>query len=92
MDNKRNRAARIWLGLSLSALAVAGLLAQLHRQQALDRPGAVDAAPAAQTVLQPMVDPGLGAPASPAEQRLHPRRGALSMPYFSFARLLRPGS
>lgn len=91
MDSKRNRAARIWFGLSLSALAVAGLLAQLHRQQALGPPGAIDAAPTAQTVLQPMVDPGLGAP-SPDEQRLHPRRGALSMPYFSFARLLRPGS
>lgn len=83
MDSSRKRSATTWLGLTLLALAVAGLMAQVHRQQA---------AATTETVLQPVLDTRPGTRPSPAQDAPHHRRPALSMPYFSFARLLRPGS
>jgi hypothetical protein len=91
MDSKRMTSGTTWLGLTLVALAMVGLMAQLHPQQAAAMPVALEAA-AADVVLKPVLDASTGPTPSPAQDGIHHRRSALSMPYFSFARLLRPGS
>ncbi len=91
MDSRLGTSGTTWLGLTLVALAVVGLMAQLHPQQAAAMPMALEAS-AAEVVLTPVLDASAGPTPSPAQDGIHHRRPALSMPYFSFARLLRPGS
>ncbi|SEL89902.1 hypothetical protein SAMN05428989_2827 [Pseudoxanthomonas sp. GM95] len=91
MDSRLRSSGTTWLGLTLVALAVVGLMAQLHPQQAAAMPAAMEAA-AADVVLKPVLETSTDPTPSPAQDGIHPRRRALSMPYFSFARLLRPGS
>jgi hypothetical protein len=91
MVSRRKTSGTTWLGLTLVALAVVGLMAQLHPQQAAAMPLAMETA-AAQVVLKPVLDASTDPTPSPAQDGIHHRRPALSMPYFSFARLLRPGS
>ncbi len=89
MDSKLGNPGFTLLGLSLVALTTLGLLSRMPASSAL--PSAVEAAAA--HALPTVIEAGAStaAPSPPAQDGTH-HRHALSMPYFSFARLLRPGS
>lgn len=91
MDDKPGKPRTAWIGLTLVALALVGLMAQIHPQQAAALPAAVEAV-TAEVVLHPMLESSAATPPSPAQDGTRRRQPTLSMPYFSFARLLRPGS
>ncbi len=91
MESKLRNSGTTWLGLTLVALAMVGLMAQIHTQQVNAMPIAIDAL-APDAVLQPVLESSTDSAPAPAQDHVHPRRPTLSMPYFSFARLLRPGS
>jgi|GEM_PF-3207533 len=91
MDSRLRNSGKTWLGLTLLALAMVGLMAQLHPQQVSAMPMALESA-SADMVLKPVLESSANPTPAPAQDGIHHRRPALSMPYFSFARLLRPGS
>ncbi|WDS37100.1 hypothetical protein [Pseudoxanthomonas sp.] len=91
MDSRLRYPGKTWLGLTFLALAMVGLMAQLHPQRAAAMPAALESA-SADVVLRPVLESSTDPTPSPAQDGVHHRRPALSMPYFSFARLLRPGS
>jgi hypothetical protein len=91
MDGTLKLSPGTWLGLILLALALTGLMTRIHPQRAGALP-ATGAAASAAVVLLPTLESGAGQPPAPAQDGPPHRRPTLSMPYFSFARLLRPGS
>lgn len=86
MDNRLRTSHTVAFALLLLAMAIVGLFGHLRAAAAMSLPAA--AAP----VLPQVLDGTPTATASPAQDGTHARRHSLSMPYFSFARLLRPGS
>lgn len=90
MDSRFGNSAKAWLGLTFLALGLVGLMARLPPRAPV-MPAALESA-SADAVLKPVLESGTGPTPSPAQDGIHHRRPALSMPYFSFARLLRPGS
>jgi hypothetical protein len=86
MDNRLRNSHVVAFTLLLLAMGTVGLFGHLHAAAAMSLPAA------AGPVLPQVLDGTPSTTSSPAQDGTHARRHSLSMPYFSFARLLRPGS
>ncbi|TAA07203.1 hypothetical protein EA658_07860 [Pseudoxanthomonas winnipegensis] len=87
MDKRLRTSPTVAFALLLLAMGTVGLFGHLRAASAVSMTTA-----AAAPTLPQMLDDTAAATASPAQDGTRARRHSLSMPYFSFARLLRPGS